>query len=88
MNKVEKVFFENVGNEKTVLDMKIFRPEQTYVLNGAGVNLDRFCFTDYPEDNGNISFLFFARIMKDNCLLSKILQKLAGIEIIRQYEQI
>ena len=65
MNKVEKVFFENVGNEKTVLDMKIFRPEQTYVLNGAGVNLDRFCFTDYPEDNGNISFLFFARIMKE-----------------------
>lgn len=65
MNKVEKVFFENVGNEKTVLDMKIFKPEQTYVLNGAGVNLDRFCFTDYPEDNGIVSFLFFARIMKE-----------------------
>ena len=65
MNKVEKVFFENVGNEKTVLDMKIFKPGQTYVLNGAGVNLDRFCFTEYPKDNGKISFLFFARIMKE-----------------------
>lgn len=65
MNKVEKVFFENVGNEKTVLDMKIFKPGQTYVLNGAGVNLDRFCFTEYPEDCGYISFLFFARIMRE-----------------------
>lgn len=39
MNKAEKVFFENKGNEQTVLDMKLFKPSQTYVLNGAGVNL-------------------------------------------------
>lgn len=65
MNKVEKVFFENAGNEKTVLDMKIFKPNQTYVLSGAGVNLDRFCYTDYPKNNGKLSFLFFARIMKE-----------------------
>lgn len=65
MNKAKVVFFENKGNEKTLLDMKIFKPEQTYVLNGAGVNLDRFPFTEYPKDNGEISFLFFARIMRE-----------------------
>lgn len=65
MNKAKVVFFENKGNEKTLLDMKIFKPEQTYVLNGAGVNLNRFPFTEYPEDNRKISFLFFARIMRE-----------------------
>lgn len=58
MNKVEVVFLENKGNEKTLLDMKIFKPEQTYVLNGAGVNLERFHFTEYPENNGKVSFCF------------------------------
>lgn len=65
MNKAEVVFLENKGNERTLIDMKIFKPDQTYVLNGAGVNLDRFPFTPYPEDAGKVSFLFFARIMKE-----------------------
>lgn len=65
MNKVQVVFLENKGNQKTLIDMKIFKPEQTYVLNGAGVNLERFSFTKYPEENGKISFLFFARIMRE-----------------------
>lgn len=65
MNKAEKIFFENAGNQKTVLDMKLFKPQQTHVLHGAGVNLDRFAFTEYPEDDGTLTFLFFARIMKE-----------------------
>lgn len=65
MNKAEVVFLENKGNERTLIDMKIFKPDQTYVLNGAGVNLDRFPFTPYPKDEERISFLFFARIMKE-----------------------
>lgn len=65
MNKAKIIFFENKGNEKTVLDMKLFKKDQTYVLNGAGVNLELFKFTPYPSDNGIISFLFFARIMKE-----------------------
>lgn len=65
MNKAEKVFFENKGNEQTVLDMKLFKPSQTYVLNGAGVNLEKFAFTPYPNYEDKITFLFFARIMKE-----------------------
>lgn len=65
MNKAKVVFLENKGNEKTLLDMNIFRPEQTFVLNGAGVNLEKFPFTEYPANENKISFLFFARIMKE-----------------------
>ena len=65
MNKAEVVFLENKGNEKTLFDMKIFKLEQTYVLNGAGVNLERFSFTEYPTNDNKVSFLFFARIMKE-----------------------
>lgn len=65
MNKAEVVFLENVGNEKTLLDMKIFKKGQTFVLNGAGVNLEKFSFAEYPENNDKISFLFFARIMRE-----------------------
>ena len=65
MNKAKVIFLENKGNEKTLLDMKIFRPEQTCVLNGAGVNLEKFPFTEYPVEDNKISFLFFARIMKE-----------------------
>lgn len=65
MNKAEVVFLENKGNEKTLLDMKIFKPEKTHVLNGAGVNLERFSFTEYPTNDNKVSFLFFARIMKE-----------------------
>lgn len=64
MNKAEKVFLENKGNEKTLLDMKIFKPQQTYVLHGAGVNLDKFPFTEMQQQD-KISFLFFARIMRE-----------------------
>lgn len=80
MNKAEKVFFENAGNEKTVLDMKLFKPQQTYVLHGAGVNLDRFVFTGYPKDDGMLTFLFFARIMKEKGVdeLFYSIEKLSG----------
>lgn len=65
MNKAEVVFFENEGNRKTLVDMKIFKPEKTYVLKGAGVNLEKFPFTKYPENKDRLIFLFFARIMKE-----------------------
>lgn len=45
--------------------MKLFKQSQTYVLNGAGVNLEKFAFTPYPNDEDKITFLFFARIMKE-----------------------
>jgi glycosyltransferase involved in cell wall biosynthesis len=65
LKKVKVVFFENADNQKTFLESKIINEERTCVLNGAGVNLEEYPFTPYPEDNGEIRFLFIGRIMRE-----------------------
>ncbi|MCD7750424.1 MAG: glycosyltransferase family 4 protein [Lachnospiraceae bacterium] len=65
MNKAEKVFFENEGNRDTLVQDGIIRQEQTVVLPGAGVNLDEFPATSYPEEQSPIRFLFIGRIMQE-----------------------
>lgn len=65
MNKAEKIFFENVGNKNTLVEGKIVRENQTVVMAGAGVNVDEFPFTEYPEDDGFVHFLNVGRIMKE-----------------------
>lgn len=63
--KAVTVFFENSGNAEVFLSKKLITPEQAVVLNGAGVNLTRFSFTEYPEDDSVTHFLFMGRIMKE-----------------------
>lgn len=65
MNKADRIFFENVGNRNTLVDSKIVRAEQTVVMSGAGVNIDEFPFSEYPEDDGCVHFLNVGRIMKE-----------------------
>lgn len=65
MNKAEKIFFENVGNRDTLVNGKIVRKEQTVVMAGAGVNVDEFAFSEYPEDDGYVHFLNVGRIMQE-----------------------
>ena len=65
MNKAEKIFFENVGNRDVLVNSKIIKPEQAVVMAGAGVNVDEFAFSEYPNDDGKIHFLNVGRIMKE-----------------------
>ncbi len=65
LNKSKKVFFENIGNRNTIVNDGIVKPEQTVVLPGAGVNLDEFSPTPYPEYSSPIRFLFVGRIMRE-----------------------
>ena len=65
MNKCKKIFFENEGNRKTLVDDKIVRMEQTIVMPGAGVNLNEFTATPYPEGQAPLRFLFVGRIMQE-----------------------
>lgn len=62
--KAKVVFFENRGNKEVFISNKLIREEQAYQLNGAGVNLDDYPFTSYPE-NKEIRFLFVGRVMKE-----------------------
>ena len=65
LKKAKVVFFENSGNQQTLLDAHIVKKSQCCALNGAGVNLERFAFTEYPADNCEIRFLFTGRIMQE-----------------------
>ena len=63
--KAEIVFFENKENQKVFEYKKIVTPEQSVVLNGAGVNLDEYSYTEYPKEMKPIRFLFVGRVMKE-----------------------
>lgn len=62
--KVQKVFFENKGNAGEFMKRRIVRKKKIKVLNGAGVNLEHYSYTEYPETNV-IHFLYLGRIMEE-----------------------
>lgn len=64
LKKAKVVFFENIGNKQTFLDLHILKEKQICVLNGAGVNLADYPFSEYPSDEGT-RFLFIGRVMKE-----------------------
>lgn len=62
--KAKVVFFENEENRKIFIREKIVKESQTHRLNGAGVNLDKYHVTEYPEGE-KIKFLFMGRVMAE-----------------------
>lgn len=63
--RAKVVFFENEGNKQIFLEHHLIREEQAYRLNGAGVNLEEYPYTEYPDESEPIRFLFIGRIMKE-----------------------
>lgn len=63
--KAKTVFFENAENKQVFLDNKIIKEAQTCLLPGAGIDLDEYKMTPYPEESRNIRFLFIGRVMKE-----------------------
>ena len=59
------VFTENPGNKEQLVQMGLFPERKVCVLHGAGVDLERFSFQDYPQDDGETRFLFIGRIMRE-----------------------
>jgi galacturonosyltransferase len=64
LKKARVVFFENFGNRQVFLDEGIVAAENTCLLSGAGVNLERFEYKPYPE-TAPVRFLFVGRVMKE-----------------------
>ena len=62
--KARVVFFENEENRQLFIKEKIVKESQTHRLNGAGVNLDKYQVTEYPEGE-KIKFLFMGRVMTE-----------------------
>ncbi len=63
--KAKVVFFENEGNRKVIVDEGIIQRERTYVLHGAGVDLEKFPYLEYPKDDNCTRFLFVGRVMQE-----------------------
>ena len=63
--KAKTVFFENSGNAQIFRDLKIVDENQICILNGAGVNLEKFHYSEYPKESSHTHFLFIGRIMKE-----------------------
>lgn len=64
LKKAKVVFFENEGNAEEFRNRKITPAEQQHVLPGAGINLERFAYHEYPQ-NDKLHFLFLGRIMRE-----------------------
>lgn len=62
--KAKVVFFENSSDCELFINSNILDQEQAHVLNGAGVNLDKYQVMEYPN-RPIIKFLFIGRVMKE-----------------------
>lgn len=63
--KAKVVFFENAENMRIFIDSRIINKNQAHLLNGAGVNLEHYYFTEYPLKSDTTRFLFVGRIMAE-----------------------
>ena len=59
------MFFEDVENQQIFIDEKLVKPEKTCLLNGAGVNLEHYQVSEYPDEHGGVRFLFVGRVMQE-----------------------
>lgn len=64
LKNAKVVFFENEGNANEFQIRKIIPKYKEKLLKGAGINLDKFTYQEYKEDN-LVHFLFVGRIMKE-----------------------
>lgn len=62
--KVRTVFFENKANAEEFQTLHIIPANKQKLLHGAGINLERYPYHPYPE-NEKVHFLYLGRIMKE-----------------------
>lgn len=79
MKKAKVIFFENAANQDVFVNEGIVPKEKTYVLHGAGVDLDHFSYQLYPN-NQEFRFLFIGRVMKEKGIdeLLESMKRLTG----------
>ena len=64
LGKAKTVFFENRANAEEFCRREIIPAEKETVLPGAGINLEKYPYVAYPE-NEAVHFLYLGRIMKE-----------------------
>jgi glycosyltransferase involved in cell wall biosynthesis len=78
----EKVFFQNNDDKKEFIVNRLIEDDKTVIINGSGVNLEKFKPTPFPEIP---TFLFIGRLIKDKGIVeyleacSKVKEKNPGV---------
>jgi galacturonosyltransferase len=94
LRKAKVVFFENEENRQIFIRENIVSEKQTCLLMGAGVNVEHYKPTPYP--NGTVTkFLFIGRVMKEKGIdeLLKVMEKLVAngmdveLDVLGNYEE-
>jgi glycosyltransferase involved in cell wall biosynthesis len=62
----KKVFFQNNDDKSEFISNKILNEEKTEIINGSGVNLEKFTVKPLPEFP---SFLYIGRLIKDKGII-------------------
>ena len=62
----EAVIFQNEDNRKIFIDNSIVSPSKTHIVNGSGVDINKYYFTHIPESN--LSFLLVSRLLGEKGL--------------------
>ena len=63
--RAKVVFFENEENRDIIVEAGIIGKDRTHVLHGAGVDLKKFSYIEYPKEDRITRFLFVGRVMKE-----------------------
>lgn len=63
--KTRAVFFQNASNKQFYEQLRLVRHEQSQLLPGSGVNLQKHSYITYPKDENRIRMVYIGRIMKD-----------------------
>lgn len=63
LNKAKCVFFQNQANQEFFSQKKITSGE-TQLLPGSGVNVEKFSYMEYPQEE-QVNLVFVGRIIKD-----------------------
>ena len=66
MFNAKAVIFQNIDNRNLFIDKGIVPMDKTYIVNGSGVDIEKFYFTELPETN--ISFLLVSRLLGEKGL--------------------
>lgn len=78
----KKIIFFNVDDLNNFVERKIASKEKSFIVNGSGVNLEKFKPMPYPE---NITFFMLSRLLKSK----GVIQYLEGCKRIREkYPQV
>ncbi|WP_129724904.1 glycosyltransferase family 4 protein [Xylanivirga thermophila] len=60
------IFFQNMDNEIMFKKMELVKGQNTYIVNGSGINLNYFTPQPLPKDD---VFLFIGRLLRDKGIL-------------------